>query len=204
MGTRWIISFFIACSIYATYLFFAGYTANLTDWPWWGFFAIIVIQAIIQTVLKGTIPGQIFVLAISGSIFFAAKLAYDMYEISAVDKLIDTYPSIYQVPTSIMARAFALPEQRARDAVFLGIFVIASIVSGIVKRNAARKLSADWEKFLDTEAKVKSGPAGTNISDEPTKKAVTCPGCSTELSLPAGKTGKVKCPRCSRMFAAAT
>jgi hypothetical protein len=60
-----------------------------------------------------------------------------------------------------------------------------------------------WEKFVAAEAKINSRPP-PNSPTEPTKKVVPCPECSTKLSLPAGKTGQVKCPRCSRMFKATT
>jgi hypothetical protein len=60
-----------------------------------------------------------------------------------------------------------------------------------------------WEKLLAAEAKINSKPP-PNSPAEPTKKVVPCPECSTKLSLPAGKTGQVKCPRCSRMFKATT
>jgi uncharacterized Zn-finger protein len=78
-----------------------------------------------------------------------------------------------------------------------------------------------WKKYLDTEARIMSGQSGSfsretpldpspkkmsssNPSDKRAKKVVRCPGCSTKLSLPAGKTGQVKCPRCGRMFKAST
>jgi ubiquitin-protein ligase len=44
----------------------------------------------------------------------------------------------------------------------------------------------------------------SNIPSEPAKKVVPCPGCNTKLSLPAGRKGQVKCPRCSRAFEANT
>jgi ubiquitin-protein ligase len=43
-----------------------------------------------------------------------------------------------------------------------------------------------------------------NVSSEVAKKIVPCPGCDTKLSLPASKVGKVKCPRCDKVFEAAT
>jgi ubiquitin-protein ligase len=38
----------------------------------------------------------------------------------------------------------------------------------------------------------------------PSKTVVTCPNCQRKLSLPAGKTGRVKCPNCSTLFQVAT
>jgi ubiquitin-protein ligase len=46
--------------------------------------------------------------------------------------------------------------------------------------------------------------AWKNVSDEAAKKLVPCPGCGVKLSLPASKVGKVKCPRCEKVFEAAT
>jgi ubiquitin-protein ligase len=46
--------------------------------------------------------------------------------------------------------------------------------------------------------------AWTNISGDVAKRIVPCPGCATRLSLPASKAGKVKCPRCNKVFEAAT
>jgi ubiquitin-protein ligase len=46
--------------------------------------------------------------------------------------------------------------------------------------------------------------AWTNIPNEVTKKILPCPGCGTKLSLPASKVGKVKCPRCDKVFEAVT
>ncbi|MFO3797867.1 MAG: hypothetical protein ACK8QZ_11405, partial [Anaerolineales bacterium] len=39
--------------------------------------------------------------------------------------------------------------------------------------------------------------------DQPTvaaKSVVTCPHCSSRLSLPTGKSGTVKCPKCGNGF----
>jgi hypothetical protein len=69
-------------------------------------------------------------------------------------------------------------------------FIALSILLGIGGRKAP--------------ANPASGAAAAIPSDKPAKKVVPCPGCSTKLSLPAGKTGQVKCPRCGRMFKAAT
>jgi ubiquitin-protein ligase len=44
----------------------------------------------------------------------------------------------------------------------------------------------------------------TDVSTEPTKKVVPCPGCGTKLSLAAGKRGRVRCPRCTKIFEATT
>jgi uncharacterized Zn-finger protein len=44
----------------------------------------------------------------------------------------------------------------------------------------------------------------SNVPNETVKKLVTCPGCGTKLSLPGGKVGQVKCPRCSKTFEART
>jgi hypothetical protein len=40
----------------------------------------------------------------------------------------------------------------------------------------------------------------TNLASEPAKTVVACPHCSSKLSLPAGKSGHVKCPRCQKSF----
>jgi ubiquitin-protein ligase/uncharacterized Zn-finger protein len=36
------------------------------------------------------------------------------------------------------------------------------------------------------------------------KTVVSCPKCNSKLSLPAGKSGQVKCPRCDKVFQAMT
>ena len=60
----------------------------------------------------------------------------------------------------------------------------------------------------DTWTIAPTGPqktmAWTNIPNEVTKKILPCPGCGIKLSLPASKVGKVKCPRCDKVFEAAT
>jgi hypothetical protein len=71
-------------------------------------------------------------------------------------------------------------------------------------KGAARENCEAAKLQADTETRGKFGPAGSDISDKPTRKVVPCPGCNTRLALPVGKTGKVKCPRCSRMFQVAT
>ncbi|XUM23205.1 ubiquitin-conjugating enzyme E2 [Bradyrhizobium oligotrophicum S58] len=43
-----------------------------------------------------------------------------------------------------------------------------------------------------------------NIATEPAKVVTTCPHCSGKLSLPPGKQGQVKCPRCQQSFEART
>jgi ubiquitin-protein ligase len=40
----------------------------------------------------------------------------------------------------------------------------------------------------------------TNIATEPVKAVMACPHCGGKLSLPAGKRGQVKCPRCQQSF----
>lgn len=50
-----------------------------------------------------------------------------------------------------------------------------------------------------------TGIRWTNVTaEESTKKVVSCPHCASKLSLPAGKTGQVKCPRCKKSFAVQT
>ena len=44
----------------------------------------------------------------------------------------------------------------------------------------------------------------TNIASEPAKVVTSCPHCGSKLSLPAGKRGQVKCPRCQQSFEART
>ncbi len=222
-------SLFVTSFIIGTYLHFWGYSANLTEWPWWTVFAFFIIEAVVLTVWNGvpspdgkgrsTVAGGIFVIAVLGTIFFAASVVYDVYEIS--DEGGYAHQALSNGWFILMNH---LEAERDRDAVFLGVFVIASIISGTVRRRAARKLSTNsgnWDKFLDTEA-VKSGPdpspkkttsttgwlpgtapaeARVNtskenqpVSDDPSKQVVSCPGCTTKLSLPAGKTGRNQVP----------
>jgi ubiquitin-protein ligase len=44
----------------------------------------------------------------------------------------------------------------------------------------------------------------TNISTEAVKIVVSCTGCGSKLSVPAGKTGTAKCPHCKTTFAVQT
>jgi ubiquitin-protein ligase len=44
----------------------------------------------------------------------------------------------------------------------------------------------------------------SNIVSEPAKVVVACSRCGGKLSLPAGKRGQVKCPRCQQSFEART
>ncbi len=44
----------------------------------------------------------------------------------------------------------------------------------------------------------------TNVSAEPAKAVVACTHCGGKLSLPAGRRGQVKCPRCQNLFEART
>lgn len=54
-----------------------------------------------------------------------------------------------------------------------------------------------------SQSKVKV--AWNNIADSKSaKKIVACPSCSGKLSLPSGKSGTVKCPRCGDMFGITT
>jgi LSD1 subclass zinc finger protein len=43
-----------------------------------------------------------------------------------------------------------------------------------------------------------------DVSVGPAKTVVSCPSCRSNLSLPAGKQGQVKCPKCGNFFQAAT
>lgn len=73
-------------------------------------------------------------------------------------------------------------------------------------RDARRKHAAafptdSWDLSApDQKKKVK----WSNISSGSGKTIVTCPSCQGHLSLPAGRTGKVKCPRCGNGFEATT
>jgi ubiquitin-protein ligase len=53
-----------------------------------------------------------------------------------------------------------------------------------------------------------AAPKAMSWNDTPSaaaaKNVVSCPGCHTKLSLPAGKSGRVKCPRCGNQFQAST
>jgi ubiquitin-protein ligase len=73
-------------------------------------------------------------------------------------------------------------------------------------REAQRKHAGAFP--TDTWTFTVSDPPRTmtwsNIPSEPPKRVVPCPGCSTKLSLPAGRNGEVKCPRCGRPFEAKT
>jgi ubiquitin-protein ligase len=61
-----------------------------------------------------------------------------------------------------------------------------------------------------TDSLVLSAPASPktirwdNISVTPAKTVVPCPRCQSMLSLPAGKKGRVTCPKCSNVFQAET
>jgi ubiquitin-protein ligase len=57
---------------------------------------------------------------------------------------------------------------------------------------------------LLTTATPEKKMSWTNIASEPVKVVVACSHCGGKLSLPAGKRGKVKCPRCQQSFEART
>jgi len=88
---------------------------------------------------KGSVAGNIFALALLGCIYFGVKLAYVIHKISETDRIVDTYPSIYAVPTSIMAQAFNLPDARNRNAAILGVLVVVLIVSGVMMKKGEKK-----------------------------------------------------------------
>jgi ubiquitin-protein ligase len=54
--------------------------------------------------------------------------------------------------------------------------------------------------LLTTAAPEKKKISWSNIASEPAKVVVVCPHCNSNLSLPGGKSGQVKCPRCSKSF----
>jgi len=43
-----------------------------------------------------------------------------------------------------------------------------------------------------------------NSLPQPPKSVVSCPSCQSKISLPSGRSGRVKCPQCGQMFQAAT
>jgi hypothetical protein len=76
------------------------------------------------------VAGRIFTIALLGFFIFAIKLALVMQQISATDRIIDNYPSIQDVPTSVMAKAFHLPGERNKATAALAALTIVLIASG--------------------------------------------------------------------------
>lgn len=73
-------------------------------------------------------------------------------------------------------------------------------------REARRRHADAFPTDIWTSAPSEPPKAMTwsDISNKPVKKMLPCPGCGTKLSLPAGRMGQVKCPRCSKVFEAST
>jgi LSD1 subclass zinc finger protein len=58
---------------------------------------------------------------------------------------------------------------------------------------------------LSFDAPIPANPLKwENVSAQPIKTVVPCPTCKTKLSLPTGKAGEVKCPKCGTVFQART
>jgi ubiquitin-protein ligase len=56
------------------------------------------------------------------------------------------------------------------------------------------------DRPLLTTAATKKKISWTDVASEPAKTVVACPHCNGKLSLPTGKSGQVKCPRCQKPF----
>jgi len=69
-------------------------------------------------------------------------------------------------------------------------------------RDAVRRYAHAFptDTGLLTTAAPERKMSWTNIATEPAKAVMACPHCSGKLSLPAGKRGHVKCPRCQQSF----
>jgi LSD1 subclass zinc finger protein len=59
-----------------------------------------------------------------------------------------------------------------------------------------------WNAFRELLGIKKDSPA--NCETAAVKVIVPCTSCRTRLSLPAGRRGQVKCPRCAKTFEACT
>lgn len=71
------------------------------------------------------------------------------------------------------------------------------------KRNHAKSFPTDT--LPNTLSQPKGNMRWTDApSSGAAKTVVTCPSCGSKLSLPAGKKGTVKCPRCANSFEAIT
>lgn len=61
------------------------------------------------------------------------------------------------------------------------------------------------DKFIISDPSNEKKIAWTDVpKTEIVKAIVSCPSCEGRLSLPAGRSGKVKCPRCNHSFEANT
>jgi ubiquitin-protein ligase len=86
----------------------------------------------------------------------------------------------------------------------------ASPANGDALRWYQKARSADASAFptdtfsLAPEAPPKTMRWNDGPTAAPTKTVVSCPKCQTKLSLPAGKSGRVKCPHCGNLFQVST
>jgi LSD1 subclass zinc finger protein len=100
--------------------------------------------------------------------------------------------------------------QRGFFGAFKPSFFIVNIAAG---DELIRKIQNQVKEFVEKCSPVKWPHGGLGYSsfvsgyvDEwaRTKTVVPCQGCGTKLSLPAGRRGQVKCPRCNGVFEATT
>ena len=68
------------------------------------------------------------------------------------------------------------------------------------RKNAGAFPTDAWDLSAPDKKKIK----WSNTSAEATKVVVKCVSCGGSLSLPAGRSGKVNCPRCGHAFEATT
>jgi ubiquitin-protein ligase len=66
------------------------------------------------------------------------------------------------------------------------------------KRQHSNAFPTDTWIVAPSEPEIKI--SWNNLPINPQKRVIPCPGCGTKLSLPAGKRGQAKCPRCNRVF----
>ena len=69
-------------------------------------------------------------------------------------------------------------------------------------RKNKKKFPLDESNFEKQKEKKKIKWGSTTTSSE--KVIVNCPHCDTQLRLPAGKSGNIKCPNCGEKFFAET
>lgn len=73
-------------------------------------------------------------------------------------------------------------------------------------RDARRRHPAAFptDAWKDPEPETRKAMKWSDLPPASAKTVVPCPSCSTQLSLPVGRLGAVKCPRCGKSFEART
>lgn len=69
---------------------------------------------------------------------------------------------------------------------------------------ARHPASFPTDVWRDAEEGSSKSIRWSNVTSPPTKTVRACPSCGAQLSLPAGRAGQVKCPRCTHSFETST